>query len=229
MASWLRFRRSPAADIHFGSRSDRRRWLPDYGNRYLEHVLAEYVTGAVPDSSPPGRIAEVVATYQAGRQVTWGDLYVLEKYVLGRQPFNALRRRASGPRANYREIMGQRAYEGYLTSRPPNENELSLEERALRADLERLLGTLHWNYTLMPDSRAPPHPHPQSERVLGGVCLHGVAPAPVVHPGTRRPAPRRHMVAGGVLRRARGIRQPAAEDSRRSRLMVTRSSAFSSS
>src|SRR6266700_594767 len=96
--------------------------LPDYGYRYFEHVLAEYLTRGAPDSSPPGRISQIVSKYQTGRAVTWADLYVLEKHILTTQPFNVLRRRAWGLRANFREIIGQRAYESYLDSRPPNEN-----------------------------------------------------------------------------------------------------------
>jgi hypothetical protein len=124
--------------------------LPGYGQRYFEHVLAEYLAGRTLDTSPPTRILDVVARYQGGQAVTWADLYVLEKYILRDQPFDILKRRAWGLRANYRELLGQRAYETYLSSQPPDENDPQVQPQALRADLERLLGMLHWNYSLVP-------------------------------------------------------------------------------
>jgi hypothetical protein len=132
--------------------------LPAYGHRYFDQVLAEYHVSGRGQSSPPSYIDEIVkkhdaekaGTSQPGQELTWADLYVLEKYVLRNQPLETLRRRAWALRSKYREIVGQRAYDAYLDSKPPNENQADLTADVLRVDLERLLDGLHWNYSLVP-------------------------------------------------------------------------------
>jgi hypothetical protein len=77
-------------------------------------------------------------------------LYLLEKYVLRHQSFDQLRRRAWSLRAKYREIVGQKAYDAYIDSKPPNENQDGLTVEMLRVDLDRLLDGVHWSYALVP-------------------------------------------------------------------------------
>jgi hypothetical protein len=149
MTNWFR-RKSTAPEIETRVRALASSTLPDYGYRYFEHVVAEYQTSGSAESSPPGRITEIVTRYQKNQPVTWADLYILEKHILRNQPLNLLRRRAWGLRANFREVVGLRAYEGYISSRPPSEMDRDVTEEAIRADLERLLGTLHWTYSLAP-------------------------------------------------------------------------------
>jgi hypothetical protein len=125
--------------------------LPEFGLRYLQHILAEYVT------LPPDLAAKVPAGVQAilnsataspPAALTWGDLFVLEKNMLAMQPELTVRRRAWGMRDAYRELFGQRQYEVYMASKPPNENESGIAD--VRADLDRLLDNLHWRYALTP-------------------------------------------------------------------------------
>src|SRR5580658_9557199 len=124
-----------------------RELLPDFGVRYLQHILAEYAT------LPPDLMAKVPAAVQAilnaataspPTDMTWGDLFVLEKTMLAIQPELTVRRRAWGMRDAYRELFGQKQYEVYMASKPPNENESRIDD--VRADLDRLLDGLHWRY-----------------------------------------------------------------------------------
>ena len=128
-----------------------RELLPDFGVRYLQHVLAEYAT------LPPELAAKIPAPVQAvlnaataspPHAMTWGDLFVLEKSMLATQSELTVRRRAWGMRDAYRELFGQKQYEVYMASKPPNENESKIDD--VRADLDRLLDSLHWSYALTP-------------------------------------------------------------------------------
>ena len=125
--------------------------LTDFGPAYFDHVLAEY------DSLPHDKHADSPEYIQAivtrhldnPDQLTWKDLYLLEKYVLSIQPPEVLRARAPGLESSYREIKGESAYKAYLRSRPPIEN---IDDfKGLRADLGRLLDALHWVYSMIPE------------------------------------------------------------------------------
>jgi hypothetical protein len=132
-------------------RAHNRELLPDFGVRYLQHILAEYAT-LPPDLAsriPVGAQAILnAASASPPIAMTWGDLFVLEKTMLAIQPELTVRRRAWGMRDAYRELFGQKQYEVYMASKPPNENESSIDD--VRADLDRLLDSLHWSYALTP-------------------------------------------------------------------------------
>jgi len=130
--------------------------LPDFGQAYLDHVMAEYdllPSCETPSSGHalPQHIDIILRKYGNEReQLNWGDLYLLEKYVLANQPLEVARRRLPNLRENYRELAGQKTYDAYLQSQSPQGNGSSSLEEALRADLGRLLDALHWAYSLIP-------------------------------------------------------------------------------
>jgi hypothetical protein len=125
--------------------------LPLFGVRYLEHVLAEYETMSekTREGLPLG-VQAILARANASppQPMTWGDLFVLEKTTLAVQPDATVRRRAWTLRDGYRELVGQQQYAVYIASKPPNETEAAIAD--VRADLDRLLDSLHWSYALAP-------------------------------------------------------------------------------
>ena len=124
--------------------------LTDFGPAYFDHVLAEY------DSLPhdkhkdtPEYIRDILTTnVKDPGQLTWKDLYLLEKYVLSIQPPEVLRARVPGLQSSYRGIKGETAYKEYLRSRPTEEHS---HFKGLKADLGRLLDSLHWVYSMVPE------------------------------------------------------------------------------
>jgi hypothetical protein len=123
--------------------------LPNYGRAYLSHVIAGLLS--VSTTEPPLYIAEIVSRSKEQHNVcTWGDLYLLEKYVLSIQPDAQLKRRAWSLRSDFLEMAGTKTYELYLQSRPSNENDANCNAESLRADLDRILDSLHWSYSLIP-------------------------------------------------------------------------------
>jgi hypothetical protein len=128
------------------SRAER---LPNYGREYLSHVIAALFL--VPIGEVPAYVTQIVEKYKTDpTSPTWGDLYLLEKYVLSIQPQEELKRRAWSLRSDFLEMAGPKTFELYLQSRPPNENDPNCDMNALRADLDRILDSLHWSYSLIP-------------------------------------------------------------------------------
>jgi hypothetical protein len=133
------------------SPSKNREHLPPFGVRYLEHVLAEYATlSPAAIAGLPSKVESILnrATASPPDGMTWGDLFVLEKTLLAVQPEVTVRRRAWTIRDGYRELVGQQQYAVYTASKPPNEAEAAIDD--VRADLDRLLDSLHWSYALTP-------------------------------------------------------------------------------
>jgi hypothetical protein len=122
--------------------------LTAFGPAYFDHVLAEYELVCSSGGIPP-RIEDVIEKRKNRSEVTWGELYLLEKYVIYKQPEEVLRARLPGLRLNYRQIVGSGAYEQYLQSRQSASLDGSLAE--LRADAARLLDALHWAYAMAPE------------------------------------------------------------------------------
>jgi hypothetical protein len=120
----------------------------DFSPPYFDHVLAEYelLPG---DGKVPSKIQKMIEKYESGSQPTPGELYLLEKYVIYKQPEPVVRARLTGLRASYREIVGANAYAQYLESGQASQSGSSLE--AVRADAGRLLDTLHWAYAMVPE------------------------------------------------------------------------------
>jgi hypothetical protein len=125
--------------------------LTDFGPTYFDHVLAEFEL--IQGGKIPPAIEEVVRRilekHQEGARLTWGDLYLLEKYVIQQQPAEVVKARLLSLRFHYREIAGATAYEQYLKS--GQATPLEGAEKELRADAERLLDALHWAYAIAPE------------------------------------------------------------------------------
>lgn len=122
---------------------------PEYLEKYAEHVMAGCLAPGISDPAIAA-IAEKYRNKETRDQITWGELFAVEAYLLAREPELALRRRAWSLRDKFREVVGTRQYDNYLLSNPPNENDPDANLPLLRADLGRLLGALHWSYALIP-------------------------------------------------------------------------------
>jgi hypothetical protein len=118
----------------------------DFSPPYFAHVLAEYELLRA-DGDVPAKIRQIVDKKE-NDPPTPGDLYLLEKYVIYKQPEPVVRARLSGLRLSYRDIVGTNAYAQYLESGQASQTSSSLE--TVRADAGRLLDALHWAYAMVP-------------------------------------------------------------------------------
>jgi hypothetical protein len=125
--------------------------LPEYGKSYFQHVIATLILAAPNEGAWPQSIRDIVTKYrQDPHKATWGDLCLLEKFALSSQSDDPVKRRAWALRSAYFDLVGAASYEKYLQSHPPNENDPTCNQVSLRADLDRMLDSLHWNYALIP-------------------------------------------------------------------------------
>ena len=122
--------------------------LGDFSPPYFDHVLAEFEL-LPSDGSIPASVQRIIDHHESGVRPGWGDLYLLEKYVICRQPKEVLRARLPGLRFSYRTIVGAEAYEQYLQSGQAAPLDSDID--ALRADAGRLLDALHWAYAMAPE------------------------------------------------------------------------------
>ena len=95
-------------------------------------------------------------------ELTWSDIYSFDLTLVHARPLENLIRKAYDARTKYRSIAGQKEYDEYVASKPPNLPEIHIDpnanppqpeliiERALRADLEYLLSKVYLYYAILP-------------------------------------------------------------------------------
>ena len=118
--------------------------LPPFGREYLDHLIGQYK-----ESGKSLPIAEeVVARLNSSPQeLSWGDLYSLERLLVATLGDDEVKRSLWATRFRLKQIAGGDAFEAYKDSKIPPEG-ASVDQ--LRADLQRILELLHWYYSLLP-------------------------------------------------------------------------------
>lgn len=124
--------------------------LPPHGTVYFDHLSAEL--RSKPSEAFSQEQRDVIDDLLKKRQdlsLTWNDLYTFD-LILSRllQP-ERLAREVWSLRSRYRDVAGLREYEAYLASKPPDP-EGQVEEKALRADIEYLMGEIYLRYAITP-------------------------------------------------------------------------------
>lgn len=95
--------------------------VPAYAKEYFDHLYNEYL--ALPPESIPLSVQDRVADIVEKRQkdtMKWSDIYGFDLLLVELLPFRVLVQKAFDMRAKYRSVAGQRDYETYLATRPPD-------------------------------------------------------------------------------------------------------------
>ncbi len=95
--------------------------VPDYALLFFDHLFSEYLTLR-------SRIADphVIALFESLHQkrlrseLTWSDIYTFDLALIDHTPLQNLVRKAYDARAKYRSIAGQKEFDEYLASKPPD-------------------------------------------------------------------------------------------------------------
>jgi hypothetical protein len=139
------------------------RIAPDYAMLFFDHLHSEYLA-LKPFITAPATI-ELLDSLHEKRlrcELTWSDIYSFDLSLVQARPLENLIRKAYDARAKYRSIAGQKEYDEYVASKPPNLPEIHIDpsadppqpeviiERALRADLEYLLSKVYLYYAILP-------------------------------------------------------------------------------
>lgn len=140
-----------------------RRIAPEYAMLFFDHLYSEYLA-LKPSITDPGVIPRLEALHEKRTkcELTWSDIYSFDLTLVQARPLENLIRKAYDARTKYRSIAGQKEYDEYVASKPPNLPEILIDpsadppqpemmiERALRADLEYLLSKVYLYYAILP-------------------------------------------------------------------------------
>ncbi|MDG3004364.1 hypothetical protein [Paludisphaera mucosa] len=130
---------------HHAARTSRNR-LHEFDRVYFDYLVSEY-QGLPPDEGDVDARRTIEAILHAPKHHR-ADLHPLELALLKLRPIDRLRRDAWAYRDRLRDIAGRARHDAYLASGPPDPATAS--EAAVRADVEHLVGELHWYYGLQP-------------------------------------------------------------------------------
>lgn len=124
--------------------------LPQHGILYFDHLSAEIRSkpSETFDKELKGVIDDLLKKRQ-DQSLTWNDLYTFDLILSRLLTLERLAREVWSLRSRYRDIAGLREYEAYLASKPPDPAG-QVEEKALRADIEYLLGEIYLRYAITP-------------------------------------------------------------------------------
>ena len=139
------------------------RIAPDYAMLFFDHLYSEYLA-LKPLIKDPGTIELLEGLHEKRLkcEITWSEIYSFDLTLVQARPVENLIRKAYDARAKYRSIAGQKEYDEYVASKPPNLPEIHIDpdahppqpeviiERALRADLEYLLSKVYLYYAILP-------------------------------------------------------------------------------
>jgi hypothetical protein len=126
--------------------------LTEEGRTYFDQVLTEYrlqvpSQNPTPDETEIRKIADPIAAKPRNER-TWGDLFALEITVVKLQSEDALRRGAWAIRTKYKDLVGEKTYEAYQSSNPPDPKTGDINQ--LRCDTLQILAEFHWAYAFAP-------------------------------------------------------------------------------
>lgn len=124
--------------------------LPSHGTLYFDHLNAEL--RSKPSEAFSQEQRDVIDELQKKRQdlsLTWNDLYTFDLILSRLLTPERLAREVWSLRSRYRDVAGLREYEAYLASKPPDPAG-QVEEKALRADIEYLMGEIYLRYAITP-------------------------------------------------------------------------------
>ncbi len=96
------------------------RRVPNYALLFFDHLFSEYLTlkPAIPEANVP--LFELLHQKRINSELTWSDIYTFDLALVDQRPLENLIRKAFDARAKYRSIAGQKEFDEYLASKPPD-------------------------------------------------------------------------------------------------------------
>lgn len=95
--------------------------VPDYALLFFDHLYSEYLT--LKSTIKNTQLIELLDSLQQKRlssKLTWSDIYSFDLALIDVRPLENLVRKAYDARSKYRSIAGQKEYDEYLASKPPD-------------------------------------------------------------------------------------------------------------
>jgi hypothetical protein len=133
--------------------------VPSYALLFFDHLYSEYLTlrSSIKDDSRLKMLHDINQKRQA-RKLMWSDIYTFDLTLVDVRTPESLIRKAFDARARYRSIAGQKEYDEYLASKPPDLATIRIDPDApppdpsliLRADIRYLLSKFYLYYAMLP-------------------------------------------------------------------------------
>jgi hypothetical protein len=95
--------------------------VPPYALLFFDHLYSEYLAFKSKITDPVTvQLMESIHQQRLRGQLTWSDIYSFDLTLVDVRPIENLVRKAYDSRAKYRSIAGQKEYDEYLASKPPD-------------------------------------------------------------------------------------------------------------
>lgn len=95
--------------------------VPDYALLFFDHLYSEFL--ALKPRIKHAEVVELLESLHEKRtkcELTWSDIYTFDLLLVEERPLENLIRKAYDARSKYRSIAGQKEYDEYLASKPPD-------------------------------------------------------------------------------------------------------------
>lgn len=147
----------PAPDECFQS------MVPNYALLFFDHLYSEYL--ALKSKIKDAQVIALLDSLHEKRvqcALTWSDIYTFDLALIDERPLENLIRKAFDARAKYRSIAGQKEYDEYLASKPPDLTAILIKPGAMKSDAGESI-------TSPPEIFSPPIEKP-TEPVIPGTA-----------------------------------------------------------
>jgi len=94
--------------------------VPGYALLFFDHLHSEYLTLRPKISKDVVMLLDSLYEKRLKSQITWADIYTFDLALVDESPLENLIRKAFDARAKYRSIAGQKEYDEYVASKPPD-------------------------------------------------------------------------------------------------------------
>ena len=111
------------------------RVVPDYALVFFDHLHSEYLAlkSRIKDEQMI-TLLDSLHDKRVKKELTWSDIYTFDLALIEWSPLENLVRKAYDARSKYRSIAGQKEYDEYLASKPPDLTAILVKPEALNVD-----------------------------------------------------------------------------------------------
>jgi len=139
--------------------------VPNYALLFFDHLYSEYLALKAKINDPQAiELLESLHENRVKCELTWSDIYTFDLALIDERPLENLVRKAFDARSKYRSIAGQKEYDEYLASKPPDLTAILIKPGALKSDNEE-------NNSSPPAVVSPPAEPPEQPSMVTGAEL----------------------------------------------------------
>ena len=109
--------------------------VPPYALVFFDHLYSEYLAlkSKIKDEQAI-KLFDSLHEKREKRELTWSDIYTFDLTLVDWRPLENLVRKAYDARSKYRSFAGQKEYDEYLASKPPDLTAILIKPSALKLE-----------------------------------------------------------------------------------------------